>query len=239
MKAKLLLGLSGAVTLAGVAGSPPELMLPIYALFVAAGFAREPIERAAARLRARGLGQFGTTLLSFWVAGSITELLAWAHNYRRADPHPALFHPQLLADLLIGLGFYGGWAVAWHWVLRRWRFDLWQGFVITGLQGIFFEQLGAVFLNMVRMFSVQPLLALLFGLYVFLVHGSAAGLGLLPGLRGYAAEAGPRGRPWWRIPVVMALMVGAAFAGSLLVGALAQLFGGLPPKRSIVEHPLW
>ena len=61
-------------------------------------------------------------------------------------------------------------------VLRRYRFTVAEVFLVTGIQGIFFEQLGAVFLMMVRSLATNPLLSLVFGLYVCAVHGSAAGL---------------------------------------------------------------
>lgn len=227
--------ISGLVSLAGLGGRPPELMLPIYAVFVAACLARSALERAVGVVtRDR---RFLALLGCFLVSGLLTETLAWAHNYVRAAPQPGLFHPQLGADLLIGLGFYGGWAVAWDFVLRRHRFALWEAFVLTGVQGIFFEQLGAIFLNILRLLVTQPIMALVFGLYVFLVHGSAAGLGLLPVLHRY--DSPDTTRSWVRFPLAVALMVGLAFLGSLAVGTIALLFGGLPPKRSIVEHPFW
>jgi hypothetical protein len=176
-------------------------------------------------------------LLCFLISGALTEAIAWANSYLKADKTPALFHPQLGVDLLIGIGFYGGWAVAW-WIALRWfRFKLWEVFVITGLQGIFLEQLGAVFMAMVRAWTSNLFLALLLGAYVFTVHGSIAGLALLPTLRRF--DKPEQSRSWVRFPLVIALMVGLAFLGCGLVQALAFLFGGLPAKQSIIEHPFW
>jgi len=57
----------------------------------------------------------------------------------KAAPEPALFHPQLFADLIIGVGFYGGWGFAW-WLAFRWfRFSVAEAFIVTGIQGIFFR----------------------------------------------------------------------------------------------------
>ena len=83
----------------------------------------------------------------FLISGSITETLAWLNNYWKAAPQPALeFHPQLFAHLIVGIGFYGGWAVAWLIMFHWFRFTLLEVFLVTGFLGIGFEQLGAVFL---------------------------------------------------------------------------------------------
>lgn len=39
--------------------------------------------------------------------------------------------------------------------------------------------------------------------------------------------------------LVIGLVVGLCIACTGLMGRLTLLFGGLPPKRSIIEHPLW
>jgi hypothetical protein len=231
---RVFLVLSGAVPLLGLLGHPPDTGLLVYACFVLALFLRPRFAAAADRLP----GSANLRLLgAFFISGMLTETFAWLNNYLKAAETPALFHPQLFVDLLIGVGFYGGWAAAWIITLRWFRFKLWEAFVITGLQGIFFEQLGAVFLAMVRALPANPLLSLLLGAYVFAVHGSVVGLAMVPVIERFAQPA--RSRHWVRFPVVAALMVGLAFAGCWLVGVLALPFGGLPPKRSILEHPLW
>ena len=103
--------------------------------------------------------------------------------------------------------------------------------------GFFFEQLGAVFMAMVRLWPSNPLLSVVFGLYVFLVHGSAVGLAMTPIVHRFEGPA--KSSHWARVPLVVALMVGFAFAGCWLVGGISLAFGGLPPKRSIVEYPFW
>lgn len=229
-----LLVLSGLVPLLGLLSHPPDPMPLIYTVFVLACLFRRRLAALVERLP----GPVALHLLGlFLVAGALTETLAWASNYLKATKEPALFHPQLFADLIIGIGFYGGWAVAWWIAVRRFRFKLWETFVVTGLQGIFFEQLGAVFLAMVRAWTVNPFQSLVLGLYVFTVHGSVVGMAMAPLLARFASPE--KSRSWLRFPVVIALMVGLAFAGCGWVQAAASLFGGLPPKRSIVEHPFW
>jgi hypothetical protein len=229
-----LLVASGAITLLGFTSKPPDTMLLIYTCFVLAYCFRKPLQRWVGSLP---IGLPWLTLLSFWAAGSLTESLAWSNNYLKAAPEPALFHPQLIPDLIVGLGFYGGWAGAW-WIATRWfRYSIRDAFLVTGFQGIFFEQLGAVFSAMLQLLSTNPGLALLFGVYVFLVHGSTVGLSLVPihhRLMSPTASRSPL-----RFPVAIALMVGGAFLGAWCIAMGAELFGGLPEKRSIVEHPLW
>jgi hypothetical protein len=220
-----LLILSGFIPLLGLNSRPPDPMLLIYTGFVVVWAARSWIERGLARLTTKRKDI--ALLAAFMVSGALTETLAWANNYLKAAKEPALFHPQLFADLIIGVGFYGGWALAWGITLRRFRFQLWEVFIITGLQGIFFEQLGAVFLAMVRMWSTEPGLSILFGVYVFTVHGSAAAIALAPTLRLY--ESSKQTHSWAKFVLAVALMVGLAFAGCWLVGVVASVFGGVPP----------
>ena len=232
---KALLFLSGCLPLLGLTAHPPDVMPLIYTVFAGSVLFRPQLERLAAwMLPGRPLLAI---LISFEASGALIETLAWASNYLKAAKEPALFHPRLGADLVIGLGFYGGWAAAWAITLRRYRFQLWQVFVITGLQGIFYEQLGAVFASIVRMLPSQPLMSLLFALYVFTVHGSAAGLALAPAL--YRLESPAQSTSPWRFVLVVVLMVSLAFLGCWLIQLAAVPFGGLPVKRSITEHPFW
>jgi hypothetical protein len=229
-----LLALSGLVPLLGLLSSPPEVMLLLYTVFVGAWLVRNCLARGLARLP--GPKELHL-VLTFLLAGVLTESLAWGNNYLKAAPEPALFHPQLIPDLIIGFGFYGGWAFAWMLALRWFKFSRWEPFVITGVQGIFFEQLGAVFRAMLQILSTQPFQAIFFGVYVFAVHGAAAALGLVAGHPQFDREA--RGYNWLRFPVILLLMVSFAFAGCWIVGMLVEIFGGLPEKRSITEHLFW
>ena len=120
-----------------------------------------------------------------------------------------------------------------HWF----RFTLFEAFFVTGIQGIFFEQLGAVFGQMIAVFASNPLLSIFLGVYVFAVHGSVTGLAFTPLVSRF--DELQKFRHWARFPVVIALMVCLAFLGTWLIGACTLLFGGLPDKRSIIEHPLW
>lgn len=225
---------SGLVPLLALLSRPPDMMPLIYAVFVVVFLFRGKLTVLVERLPGRASLQF---LILFLFSGSLTEVLAWISNYFKEAPEPALFHPQLIPDLILGIGFYGGWSIAWLLAMRWFRFTLFEAFAVTGLQGIFFEQLGAVFRQMIAVFASNPLLSIFFGVYVFAVHGSVTGLAFAPLVSRF--EELQKSRHWARFPVVIALMVCLAFLGTWLIGACALLFGGLPDKRSIVEHPFW
>ena len=229
--ARLLLGLSALVPLPGLLAAPHDTMLPIYSLFVAAVFLRRPIEAAAARVRLPHGLAFGLLVLA---SGLLTETLAWLSSYLARAPEPALLHPQLAYDLLLSPVVYGGWALAWPLLMRRWRFSLAEVFVIQGLYGILLEQDGAIFR--------QGLAAMPWGLvlwaYVFLVYGAAIGLAYLPFERAYAGEGRRRG--WVRLPIALGATLLATVVSSLAWMAVLHLLGiTIPDPRPIVEAPLW
>lgn len=230
----VLFVVSGLVPLLGLVQPPCDTTLLIYSCFVAAWYARPWLARSVDALP----GSPAIKLVGlFIVSGSLTETFAWASNYFKAAPEPALFHPQLLVDLALGIGFYGAWAAGWLLAGRWFRFSLGEMFWVTGVQGIVFEQLGAVFLAMIRTLTTNPLLALLMGVYVLAVHGSAVGLAMAPVAQHFDSPS--KSNHWVRFPIVMVLMVGLAFLGTWLVAVVWLPFGGLPPKQSIVTHPLW
>lgn len=231
---RALFVISGIVPLLGLLGTPPETMATLYSIYVATYLFRRQIGNICERCPGRRSLKL---IVTFQIAGTLTELLAWSNNYLKAAEAPALFHPQLIPDLIIGAGFYGGWAVAWLLILRWFRFTVAEAFVVTGLQGIFFEQLGAVFFAMLGAFVANPGLAILLGVYVFLIHGSIVGIGLIPLVEQFRSDN--QSRHWLRYPIAIVLMVALAFVGCMIVSQFAEVFGGLPEPRSIIEHPFW
>jgi hypothetical protein len=228
---RLLLALSALLPLPGLLASPPDTMLPIYSLFVVAVFARRPIEAAAARLRLPRAVSFAALVL---LSGLFTETLAWTSSYLARSPEPALLHPQLAFDLLLSPVVYGGWAMAWPLLMRRWRFSLAEVFAVQGIYGVLLEQQGAVLR--------QGLASLPWGVvmwaYVFLVYGSAVGLAYLPFEDSYAAD-GRRGG-WARLPAALVVVLLATIVSSLAWAGLLHLVGfNIPAPRPIWEAPLW
>lgn len=85
-------------------------------------------------------------LIATLAACLVLETGAWAHNFIRDAAEPALFHPQLLPDLLMAAGFHAGWWLAWWWLLRRWRYTTGEIFAIAAPHGVCVEQQGRIFL---------------------------------------------------------------------------------------------
>jgi hypothetical protein len=228
---RLMLVISALLPLPGLLSSPPDSMLPIYSLFVVAVFARRPFEAAAVRLRISRPLAFALLVLA---SGLLTETLAWTSSYLARDPEPALLHPQLAYDLLLSPVVYGGWALAWPILMRRWQFTLAEVFSVQGVYGILIEQQGAVLR--------QGLASLPWGVvlwaYVFLVYGSAIGLAHLPFERAYAAD--DRRRGWLRLPMALIAMLLATIVSSLGLAGLLHFAGfKIPAPRPIWEAPLW
>ncbi|HLG76500.1 MAG TPA: hypothetical protein VKX46_08795, partial [Ktedonobacteraceae bacterium] len=165
-----------------------------------------------------------------------TECLAWLGSYLKHVKNPALLHPQLIPDLILAVGFYGGWAVVWLLVLRRWRFTLGQVFILTGLLGIFVEQNGAVIVEIIASLA-NPLIAAILVLYVFTVYGSIMGLpylcaeNILP-----CAEKRAGWIQYLIVPCGMFLGETILF---LIVWVIASALHLIPPPQPIWEHPFF
>jgi len=225
--------LSGLVPLVDAFRKHPDSLL-IYTVFVLACLFRRPLAALADRLPGpSALHLLGSFILFGWLA----ETFAWIGNYSTAAPNPGLLHPQFFANQILAVGLYSGWAIAWLIVLRWFRFTLTEAMVVTGLQGIVFEGLGRVFVKIISVVMVNPLLAVMMALYLFLVHCSFLGAAMAPVLHQF--DRPDKSRHWVRYVLVIVLVVALCIICTALMGWLTKLFGGLPPKRSIIEHPLW
>lgn len=80
-------------------------------------------------------------------SGLLVEFFAWLNNYLAQTPQPALFHPILWANLLIGIFFYSSWALAWNFVEKKWGLRLKDVIIMTAIYAICIEQLGKVLLS--------------------------------------------------------------------------------------------
>ena len=255
----ILFAVSGLLPLMGLLASPPSPTLLIYSLFVLDVLRRRrrerrgrresqdvqlqtgqqavPDEKAESSPDQDGSAVTWRRPIRFWLsvvgAGAITECLAWTDNFLKCAEAPGLMHPQLLPDLIHGVGFYSTWAIAWLWLLRRYRFTLRQIFVTQGIYGILIEQNGQIFLAGLAMMPV----GLVFWLYVFLVYGSTIGI---PYNRYESSllrdDTGGGRRKYLVALLALFLVIVPVGAGwSLAVTGL----GLNPPKGPICERPLW
>jgi hypothetical protein len=229
---RILLGISGAIPVLGFVTSHNATLL-IFTLFVVALLGRQFVAAAFARVRLPAGVKF---VLAIIVSGWLTECFAWLGSYLNHDKNPALFHPQLIPDLILAIGFYGGWAVAWLLVLRRWQFTLGQVFVTTGIFGIFVEQNGAVAAVILASLAI-PVQAALLALYVFAVYGAIMGLPYL--LAGQSLPGAGERTGWLKYPAILAGMFIGGKVLFLVVALLASPLHLIPPRQPIWEHPFF
>jgi hypothetical protein len=200
--------------------------LIMWTLYVATWFWRQrrPFSGTATRLR------FALTVL---LCGMLLELTAWTGNYLQDPAQPALFHPQLIPDLLLGFGFYSGWALGWLLLSRWFRFSLPQIVVLMGVYGVIVEQNGAVLLAGL---AALPL-GIWLWLYVFAAYGGTVGMAYL--LAG--GEQIPMGARTHWVKYVLAFAVIYVFVQVTFAiwGLLMQNAGLIPPPRPMREAPFF
>lgn len=215
--AKIIFGLSAIVSLFFAFPLNP---LSLYPLFVLAYFLCERIH-------------FSQKLWLPFVlfVCLLLEFLAWFSNYQEANPNPALFHPQLIPDLLLGIGFYSGWVLAWWLILQRWQFSILEVFILQGLYGIVFEQDGAILLAGISQFP----LGLVLWLYVFIVYGSTMALACLPFRNAFPNQKSSR----WKYLALLLLMIILVYVFFYGFALLWMALGLIPEAGSIIERPFF
>lgn len=217
--------LSSAVVAALLNLFPPGPLL-VYSLFVAAYLFE-------VRLRLLPRVAYGLRfLLLMLAAGWLLELLSWLTEYTANNPEPALLHPQLIPDLIIAIGFYGGWGVAWLVILRLFRFHIWEIFAVQGVYGIFVEQSGAILWTGLASLPWGVLL----WLYLLLVYGATAALPplLLPD------TASARRDHLLKYPAALLILLLATVVAAVVWEVVTiSLLDIIPEPGPIRERPFW
>lgn len=213
---RLLLAASGVVPLLGLVRSPPDLTLLIYVVFVVALFWRPHVARAVGRVLLPPPLKLVLLVVS---SGMIFEVTKWVSMRLAGDEVQTLVH-----DLTVfGVGYYGGWALAWIVALRFFRFTLPSVFLTTAVLGVPVEQDAQVLVAIVQSLSANPLASLYLLGYVMLVYGSIMGLAYLP-LEEALRHPRQRGH-WIKYLVAMALMYVGSAALFVAVSVLARGLG--------------
>lgn len=219
-----LFALSGLATLAASIGAPVLLPYPLLVASLRWGW----------RLPA-GIPDGRRLLIATLAACLVLETGAWAHNFIRDAADPALFHPQLLPDLLMAAGFYAGWWLAWWWLLRRWRFTTGEVFTIAALYGVFIEQQGRIFLLGLQTLPTGALL----WLFVALAYGSTMALAHV-WAGGQTAENAARPHGRWKYPAALAAMCVGSVGLMILWNLPLSWLDAIPPERlPMRSHPFW
>lgn len=227
-------GLSGL--LVGLACIDSPVLLP-YPLFVACALFGWRLPRMRPWLR---------LLIATLLATGVLETGAWAHNYIRDAAAPALFHPQLFADLLIATGFYLGWWLTWWWRFRRDRYSVAEVFGITAIYGVLIEQRGAIFLQglatMPLGLALWAFVALAYGSTMALAYALAGSADAFASLAP-AREGRPRRPRTARIAKYLLPWLGLFAASTALIvlwNLPIEALDLLPPKRLPMRaHPFW
>ncbi len=233
-RTRIVLIVTGSIPLLGLLKRPPDFMLLIYTLYALALLSRERVVAAARRISWSPPAKLYVCTVA---AGLVAECLAWGGHYAARNPHPALLHPQLIPDLILGFGFYSGWALAWLLVLPRFGASLATVSVTTGLMGVFVEQVGAVFLQMIALFTANPFVAIMMGVFVASVYGSIMGLAYLPVAEAWPPAAGRR--HWQGRLLAVVLMVAFSVLGTAAMKLGAHSVGLMPEPGPIGARPLW
>jgi hypothetical protein len=219
--AKIIFAASGVLVLLGCLTSPVLLPYPLFVLAYLLNW----------RLPGKGR-PFMRLVTSTYLCVIILESGAWLSEFLKNSTEPALFHPQLIPDLIMGIGFYAAWWLTWWLVLRRFRFTVSQVFITTGLYGVVIEQQGKIFLM-----GLQTMPAgLLLWAFIFIAYGSTMALAFW-----LVRDDFTTGRDHWlKYPLVWLGLVVLSFAVSLVWGLILQLFHFNHTKKfPMREHPLW
>jgi|SRR3989344_1443247 len=99
--------------------------------------------------------------------GLLLETFAIMQNWSLPDEQKILISPDPLLDLIYGFFYYFLLIAAWFFLLKRTSYSKKDVFILTGIYGIFTEEIGQVFL---RIFEV-PLYGLLYALLIATIYG--------------------------------------------------------------------
>lgn len=165
---EILLSLLGAaLTLVAIGGNP---MLLIFPMWIFTYLLRSPLRSLLKRLPL-AVAYLGCGV----VFGMLTELFAVVNNLSVPPEKRILLSPDPWLDLLYGFFYYFCVSLTWYILLRRYPYSKRAVFLLTGVYGIFTEELGQVF---IRIFTV-PVTGALYAVIIVFVYGIFAMLPLL------------------------------------------------------------
>src|SRR3989344_9583432 len=226
---KILFALSGLLPLLALFGKPTDPLLLPYSLFVILYFFKnriDPLKKISIPLELK----LGLLIL---IIGLGVESLAWANNYFAKRANPILFHPQLVYDLLIGLALYGGWAVGWFLILKKFKFTSMQVFLTQGLFGIMAEQQGQLF---IKGLAAMPA-GLIMWLYVFLAYAPITGLSYLLIEKQFISSNKSNSFLKYFAAIFLLVIINISFF--LIWGLTLDKIGIIPDPKPIWANPFW
>jgi len=232
-----ILVVTGCIPILGLFGSPPDPMLLIYSIFVFAFLFRPRLVGFFKRIPLKTPIKFTLLVIA---AGLLAECLAWLQNYLARSENPALFHPQLIPDLMLGIGLYLGFAVAWIMVLRHYRFSLLSVFVSAGFLGILmegnFDMSYWPLISIIQNLIADPLTSIFLSLYLFVVYGSVMGLGYFLVENEFCENDSEKSNSRIKYPIAIAVMFAGAWVFSFIVSMIFMSLGLIPEPGPIWER---
>lgn len=223
-----LLLISGLVPLLGLFSPTPDLVPLVYSVFVVTYFLA-PIRKLFVWIPLNKSLKFATVTLI--TSLGLLELPSWIGEFLNCSPNPALLHPQLIPDLLLGVFFYLGWPLAWILVFKKYHFNVGEIFTTQGLFGVFIEQQGAIFLQGLTSFPV----GLIWWVYVFVVYGSTMAIGFL---LGWGETKDSRSSGKLKYILALALITVFTLGFSILGSVILYSVGFISDPKPICQFPL-
>ena len=155
----LLWFLGVLLTVVGISGNP---MLLIFPMWIFTYLIREPLKRLLRNV------PLSVSFIGFGVFfGLLTEIFAIFNNRSLPPEQRILLSPDPGLDQVYGFFYYLLLIVTWYALIRGFRYSKKEVFLITGIYGVFTEEVGQVF---VRIFTV-PVVGLLYAVVVSFVYG--------------------------------------------------------------------
>ena len=152
--------------------------------------------------------------------GLLTEIFAILNNLDLPPDERILLHPEPIPDLIYALFYYTILILTWYLLLRKIKFSKTDIFLLTGIFGIFTEEVGAVFL---RIFS-EPITGLLYALIIVFVYGIFPMLAYMITEEGFSTERSqPRIHHY--LLAALALFFQYAIYGNFIYTTLEHFFG--------------
>jgi hypothetical protein len=147
------------LTITGISGNP---MLLIFPMWIFTYLLREPLRRMVRSV------PFSVSFIGSGVFfGLLTEVFAIVNNRSLPPDQRILLSPDPILDLIYGLFYYSLLITTWYVLIKGFTYSKKEVFLLTGIYGIFTEEMGQVF---VRIFTV-PVTGLLYAIIVSFVYG--------------------------------------------------------------------
>ncbi|MBS1992273.1 MAG: hypothetical protein JSS83_17240 [Cyanobacteria bacterium SZAS LIN-3] len=249
-KRQQLLAASALVPVLGALSRPTSLQALIYSLFVCAYLApvifkkkkkTDELPTSDEKENIPPTKAVATTNFFMVLIGSglVSECLAWVSELFAVNPNPGLLHPQLFADLYLGLFYYLGLAVAWLILTRAFQFTLKEVFFLSFLCALITQAKLGTLNTLCERLVVDPVAGVLTVASLLVVSGSITSLAFLAGHKASKQEKKlqfTRLSTKYLLSLVLIVVLPELLA--FAAGLAGKPLGLCPDKKPIWEAPL-